>query len=113
MAAPVPLPDFREHKGDPVKRRKPQVIDLLGKPTMLVHCSGMLTGLLADSAEAGINYDGQIMLVCYTAGELGMMYLMSIEHARNTAASITRLCDKQEAAAKQAAADALQKAAGK
>lgn len=113
MAAPIPLPGYRERKGDPIVRRRPHVLDLMGKPTMIVHCDGLVTGLSANNAEAGANYDGTIMALCYTPGQFGMMYLMSIDHARSIAASLNRLCDKQEAAAAAAAAGALQKAGAK
>lgn len=107
------LPGFRRRECDPIQMQPPQMINMSGKPTMIVHCLSMGTGICANKGQDGRNFEGQIMITCYTAGQIGLMYLMSVEDARNTAASLNRLCDAQEAAAKDAAAAALQKAAGK
>jgi hypothetical protein len=109
----IALPDGRDHSGDPIARRAPQMIEIMGQPTLIVHCSSMITGLCADNAESGMKYDGQLMVTCCTPGDLGLMYLMNIEQARNFAHGMLGLCDKQEAAAKDAATAALQKAGAK
>lgn len=107
------LPGGRNISSDPIEPKAPKIVELMGKPTIIVHCSSMFTGLHADSVENGKQFNGQLMVMCGTPGDVGMMYLMNIEQARAFSEGMLALCDKQEAAAKEAAAAALQKAAAK